>query len=504
MLDDKAIFNLYNVLSSGDTTFFIALAFEDIAFKATMVLLENGNFQVEFDVPKKVEEKIDIEDFFAKPAVLAIPKPVNKKDIPDFNIIVSNADVENVSAHINAKDDNIPIHVEVTIRGFRTFCEENERERAKHTAFIRFKSQIYSPTNKGILYDLTTHNNQDNPCKNAISFQIGQSNFLFYYYILSKEEGYFVIKSQDELLFSDFIKIVDSVRSAYALLNGYYMADSVLYVSRTLKRQGKLAIEYRCENSSISSNYPLLDYHIYKNIDRTQLLLSPDMFEKLIRLLFKSSELRRSCVLITQSACLDNISNGCLASVAIETITGYFMKNHSSQKPKMFENKDIFRHIKYELEKVVKGSKKYATSIGINIDNKIWEKLNSKLGQFNEMPNAVKLSAPFDDNNIRLFEDEEECLNCRNHYLHGNTPKIRMELLKNLTTDELYIFVSHTLRMLAGLLLLKQAGFNGRVVDWGKTIIVYERGMKSGHGIKDLSWLHRTVSGDDNKDWPYE
>lgn len=504
MLDDKAIFNLYNVLSSGDTTFFIALAFEDIAFKATMVLLENGNFQVEFDVPKKVEEKIDIEDFFAKPAVLAIPKPVTKKDLPDFNIIISNADVENVSAHINTKDDNIPIHVEVTIRGFRTFCEENERERAKHTAFIRFKSQIFSPMNKGILYDLTTHNNQDNPCKNAISFQIGQSNFLFYYYIISKEEGYFVIKSQDESLFSDFIKIVDSVRSAYALLNGYYMADSVLYVSRTLKRQGKLAIEYRCKNSSISSNYPLLDYHLYKNVDRTQLLLSPDMFEKLIRLLFKSSELRRSCVLITQSACLDNISNGCLASVAIETITGYFMKNHSSQKPKMFENKDILHHINYELKKVVKGSKKYATSIGINIDNKIWEKLNSKLGQFNEMPNAVKLSAPFDDNNIRLFEDEEECLNCRNHYLHGNTPKIKMELLKNLTTDELYIFVSHTLRMLAGLLLLKQAGFNGRVVDWGKTIIVYERGMKSGHGIKDLSWLHRTVSGDDNKDWPYE
>lgn len=500
-LDDKAILNLYNVLSAGDTTFYLALAFDKIAFKAKIKVLENGNFQVEFDVPKKVEKEINIEDFFAKPAVLALPKPPSKNKLPDFNIIIENTDIENISAHINA-DDDIPMHVEVTIRAFRTFCEEKEREKAKHSALFRFNPKIFSPEGKGLMYDLTTNADQDYSFKNAISFQIGKSVFLFYYYTISKDEGYFVIKSQDELHFSDFIKIVESVRSAYALLNSYYMSDQVFFISKA-KGMDQLAIEYRSENSSIHSKYPLLDYHHYQNLDKSLLLLTPEIFQKLVGILFKSSELRRSCLLITQSACLDNISNGCLASVAIETITGYFMKGHFNQKPKMFEDKEILRHIKYELEKLVKGSKNFAKSKGKDIDKKVWDKLSPKLGQFNEMPNAVKLSAPFEENNIYLYPDEEECLNCRNHYLHGNTPKIKLELLKYLSTDELYVFVSHTLRLLAGMLLLKQAGFNGRVTDWAKTIIVYEREMKSGRGQKHLSWLHRSLSGNDQTDWPY-
>lgn len=86
--DDKAILSLYDIISSGEQTFFIALAFSDVAFRCRLKQLENGHFQIEFDVPYGHNDKIEPDDFFAKPAVLAIPKPANVKGLPNFNLII--------------------------------------------------------------------------------------------------------------------------------------------------------------------------------------------------------------------------------------------------------------------------------------------------------------------------------------------------------------------------------------------------------------------------------
>lgn len=77
--------------------------------------------------------------------------------------------------------------------------------------------------------------------------------------------------------------------------------------------------------------------------------------------------------------------------------------DHSPVKtPQMFDNAKIKQHIKYELNKLIKSSKNFASNIGVKIDNSIWDKLKSKLGKFNELPNALKLSAPFDESGIIL------------------------------------------------------------------------------------------------------
>lgn len=498
-LDDKAILNLYGILASGEETFFIALAYTDIAFRCNIKQLETGNFQVEFDVPQNVEERIQFDDFFAKPAVITIPKPSNKKDLPDFNLIINPTDVDSIKAKYVANNENTPIHVTVIIRGFQTLFEERDREVAKHTVLFKYNPKFYSPANKGILYYLTTNKNQNSTFRNATSIELQNISYLFYFEEVAEDCGYFVIKSQNDVPYSNFTKLIESVRSAYALINGYYMADSILYISKKSKPKSRFAIEYKCINSTINSKRPLLDYNTYSNIQKEELLLKSEIFENLVKLLYNSEELRRSCILITQSACLDNISNGSLASVAIETITGYFMDHSPVKTPQMFDNAKIKQHIKYELNKLIKSSKNFASNIGVKIDNSIWDKLKSKLGKFNELPNALKLSAPFDESGIILTAEEIECLNCRNLYLHGKTPKLKSNSLKGLSDDETYLFISNSLRMLGGMLLLKKAGFNGHIVDWGKTIIMYEREKINGHGIKHLTWLHRLISNSEHK-----
>lgn len=498
-LDDKAILNLYGILASGEELFFIALLNTEILpFKCTLKQLGNGNFQVEFDIPQNVDD-FNIEDFYAKPAVLTIPKPPHKRDLPDFNIIINPTDVEDISAKYNS-DEKIPIHVIVTIRGFKTYFEDKDRTVAKHTVLFKYNPKLFSPANKGILYYLTTNKNQDSSFKNATSIELQNQMYLFYFEEVSEDCGYFVIKSQNDVPYSNFTKLVESIRSAYALINGYYIADTVLYISKKSNSNSRFALEYKCINSTVNSQRPLLDYNLYSNVQKEDLLLAHETFENLVKLLYNSEELRRSCILITQSACLDNISNGSLASVAIETITGYFIENSTVPKPKLFDNVEIIRHIKHELDKVVKDAKKFASNIGVNIDKSSWEKLKSKLGKFNEMPNALKLSTPFEESGIILSTEEQLCINCRNLYLHGKTPKSKISSLTWLSDNETYIYISNTLRMLAGMLLLKKAGFNGHIIDWGKTIIMYEREKINGHGIKYLTWLHRPIIEDEKVD----
>jgi len=495
-LDDKAILNLYRILASGEEQFFITIAYTGIAFRCNIKQLENGNFQVEFDVPQNNEDGINIEDFYAKPAVLAIPKPPNRKDLPDFNIIINPTDVECINSNHYA-NENKPTHVSVTIRRFQTFFEDSDRKVAKHTVLYKYNPKTFSPANKGILYDLTTNKNQDSVFKNAISINLQNHLYLFYFEEVTEDCGYFVIKSQGDVPYSNFNKLVESIRSAYALINGYYIADSVLSISKKSMPNSRLALEYRCINSTINSKRPLLDHNFYSNVQKEELSLRPEIFENLVKILYDSEELRRSCILVTQSACLDNISNGSLAAVAIETVTGYFMDKPTLKTPQMFDNAKIKQHIKHELEKVVKSTKEFASSLGVQIDKSIWEKFRSKLGKFNEMPNSSKLLFPFEENGITLSEKEIECINCRNLYLHGKTPKLNIDSLKGLSKNEVYLFVSNTIRMLVGMLLLKNAGFNGHIIDWGKTIIMFEREKINGHGIKHLTWIHRLLSEDE-------
>ena len=53
--------------------------------------------------------------------------------------------------------------------------------------------------------------------------------------------------------------------------------------------------------------------------------------------------------------------------------------------------------------------------------------------------------------------------------------------------------------MLSSMLLLKKAGYNGYVIDWGATEIVYKREIAAGHGNKHLSFQHRKMVEQDNE-----
>lgn len=116
-------------------------------------------------------------------------------------------------------------------------------------------------------------------------------------------------------------------------------------------RKETLTFKYQSLNNTINSHKPLIDFHHYTNLEDKKILLTSENFESLVRLLYNNIELRRACILITQAECLDNISKGILASVALETATSHFVSKETSKPIKLIEDKNIIRQLTYELKR---------------------------------------------------------------------------------------------------------------------------------------------------------
>lgn len=465
--DDNAILSLLYILESGKQEFFFALYPNDkCIMRATICRLHDSRYQLDFVIPKSFVDEINMDDFFCKPAILFIPAPTGS-NVSNISIFISQNDVESVSLSIA---ENAPRKATVIIKAFRADSEDN---------------------NRGVIYDMTTNINQQHSFKNAVKIGFGKTTYIFYHEIISEDLGFFIIKSPNKVCHEDFVNVVDSIRSAYALLNGYYIADSVFYVSMKPGRKETLTFKYQSLNNTINSKKPLIDFHHYTNLEDKKILLTSENFESLVRLLYNNVELRRACILITQAECLDNISKGILASVALETATSHFVSKESYKPIKLIEDKNIIRQLTYELKKAIK-------KIKDKVDKVTWDKLSSKIGKFNELPNAIKLSTPFTSLGINLSEGEEYCLSCRNLFLHGSIPSPKEDAYKYLSQEELQSLIANRLCMLSAMLMLKKANYNGLLIDWGATEIVYKREIAAGRGTKHLSFQHRDISNAEN------
>jgi hypothetical protein len=130
-------------------------------------------------------------------------------------------------------------------------------------------------------------------------------------------------------------------------------------------------------------------------------------------------------VYYSASSNINGSPKGCLAAVALETITNVILPKDEIVKP-LIEDAEISSQLKYELKKALKKIKGKVTK-------PIYNSLDSKLGKINEQPNSSKLGSPFGVLSIDLDEEDLYCISCRNRFLHGSLPTPTTELFKSLT-----------------------------------------------------------------------
>lgn len=470
--DDNAALKLISLFESGKIDFKLATAIEDIIMDANMLREDNGAFLLRFNLLPEWEEKFRMDYFFEKPAILATR---------GIRILIKNTDV---TAFKQSIGEGIK-QASIKINAFRGDLDDNKWKNSKQSAFYRYDCSKFKAYSSGVIYDMTTNKDQKSPWKNCVKIEINKRTVLFYHVKIEENIGYFVFKTNDPINHDEFLQIISAIRAAFSLISGFYIADSVYFFSMQKGKKDTLTYRYENLNETIHTERPLLDNQHYQDVSIDQLHLTSDLFERLVKLLYENQELLRSCILLTQASNINGLPKGCLAAVALETITNVIVPKDKIVKP-LIEDKEISSQLKYELKKALK-------KIKDKVAKSTYNSLDSKLGKINEQSNSSKLGSPFAVLNIDLDDEDLYCISCRNRFLHGSLPTPTTELFKSLTNDELLKLVCNRLIMLSTMLILKKIGYEHDVVDWGYTEIAIRRLMIKGESVSGIGRAHRTI-----------
>ncbi|MCH4155820.1 MAG: hypothetical protein LKF31_05900 [Muribaculaceae bacterium] len=477
--EDEAMIQLFSIFEKNDIIWKLSIPQQSAVFDAKMRFLENGNVQIDFIIPLNIFEKFNMNSFFDSPVWLLEPMGTKLlfmwKNIVGFNISI---------------DNNNPIRANVEYSSFQT---DNN---LKGIHWQEGKYAIYNLVNKdkaisiytsGIKLEMTSNSDQNSQAKNLLSFELFGMQFCFYELPVSGNKLLFVLKSQKILHHDEFLNVRDAVIAAYALITGSFLGSSGYLIS--LLKDKDFILEYTNNDDVMISNCPLIDNGFYKDDFEEKLRLPANIFGNLVNLLYQKEPLRRACLLITQAGVAKGITRGSIAAVALETIAEQMGIKNENEPCLLIKDKNIASQLKYELKKGLK-------KIKGKVDKAIYDKLMSKIGQINQLPNALKLEDPFRILGIELNDEEKYCLDSRNFFLHGTFPKPKNKIYINLNQYDLVYIVGTRLMMLGGILLLKKAGYNGSVVDYGYTFVIKQNYLFSGryNEIRKTGYAHRTIA----------
>lgn len=477
--EDNAFLNLIDIIENGKEKFVLATELPEVCLPAKMALKTDGRFCISFKVPEKESEQMSSDFFFTHHSLL-LSKGIK--------ILIQNKDIRHISQQIGHDDDGQETNLDII--SFRADTNNNLWNNSKQMAFCSYSEKEYYPNKVGVIFDLTTSQNQANSWKNGIKIEIDGQYYLLYFITTDDQRHFFVLKSQKEVNHDMFLEVLGSIRVAIGLLSGYYIADTVWYMSMQPHKPESTTFKYEIIGESIYNRHPLLDCGLYGDCCEQERKLSSTQFERLILLLYKNKELRNASLILTQAGNINGVSKGCLAAVALETIKSKIIQN-KIENTSLIPDKKVKSQLRYEL---LKGLKK----IKDKINKELYKRLESKLAQIDQPSNSERLEAPFDALGISLSEDEFFCLSCRNNFLHGASIKANGELYKHLNQRELTNIISNRLIMLTAMLILKKCGYNGKVVDWGYTEVAKWRAIYAKQSIKGYGNAFRDLKESNN------
>lgn len=177
-----------------------------------------------------------------------------------------------------------------------------------------------------------------------------------------------------------------------------------------------------------------------------------DEFERIVQMLHRNEDLARATLILIESSTMSLDYQGAMCAVALETICSAL--EDSKDKPYM-SNDDWKTKVKPSFDELINSPCKeeiIAETHAVNMRN--------KLNSFNLGSNKDKLSLPFSKRNYTLSEQEKDVINSRNRFLHGH--------ILGHCFEESYqeiIYASLELQKLCALLLFRESGFKGLIVN---------------------------------------
>jgi len=299
---------------------------------------------------------------------------------------------------------------------------------------------------------------------NAIEFGPMQGHFRlnninFSIYFVCNDGRYLAVSSDKPLITNEFNKYLMAIKTAFDFVNCEVTDGDVFFFLTNddysqVKNMSVKPISSKAKlyfDIFINNSYPLTV--AFKNIYGNEAMyLTAEQFGKLCQLLWKEKQMQAAVNYILQSANLWLEYQLVFLSVALEAISKYC--NASSKLLKAAR----FLKLKQDIANLVNTQQDIAENERNTIIGKIQ---NSK-------SNKDMLKAPFDENNIKIYADDEKILKKRNEILHGTAP----EYSDNVDDDiKEYCKEIKILHSLLYRLILKLTGYNGYILnlkEWDK------------------------------------
>lgn len=466
---DQVYVNTINAIQRNTNCYKLRTTIHDQFIDANFGMNDDGNYELQFGITKECEENgIDISYFFSNPFILIAPGQ---------NIFVQNTDIVEASQSIM---NVYPLSCTVVTKAFKgdVRLDDSLWHQSKQVAFIPLNFSKFDPSLLGVIYNLSFNKAKPYPgFGNGIRLFVEKNEIAFYYAKADDDQWYYVFRAIRPIDYEVFRKIIDTTMTAYALISGYYMADSIFFFSQKSEKIEDLTYRYENLKKTINTESPLVGGHFFNDIAESRYKLTGKQFNDLVALLYTHEECNRAAMLLFTANKESGCAKGALGAVALETISNVICRELA---PKSIVNdKKIIRGIVHKLKQVIKSYRDGLTPDQIDA-------LYKKIVVINTIPNTTKFLEAFNIVGIKLEEEEIYCLKNRNLFLHGSLPKRNQDV--GLSESELIDLVSNRIVMLSAMLLLKKTGYTGFVVDKGFTDINRLRRIRAGltrpHGVR--------------------
>ena len=294
---------------------------------------------------------------------------------------------------------------------------------------------------------------------------------MFHVFIVDVEKKHYLfVDCLNKITLDDYSEFCWSIIVSLGFLLGHLpQNEEYTFCYKNKKHKTASNFIYNQRRDSIKSIYTPINSNPYSWIKQDREIaakyydkiseINTKQLSEFCQTVHEEIDIKAIVLLITESISRSLLLMPAGLSVALEGLSEYFaVKHEDAIKP--IKDKKLAKTLRKEITEILQKYSKLEGFTGVQI-------IQNKIDNINSPTNREKLKAPFTILKIPLTKIDEEVLEYRNDFLHGN---INLKPQKGKKTYSMDSFeISLRLLTLLNMAIMKMIGYNGHIINHVKT-----------------------------------
>ena len=381
----------------------------------------------------------------------------------NLNLKITEAFVRNVGSSVTRVKNTHSSKIHIHSFQNKSFSE-NQKYYFRKIIPIKTTLDFYH-----IIKDESFKHNGDRHTRGLVKLELDFKPF-HVFIVEHEKKKYLALDCLHALILDEFSELTWSIMVGLGYLLGHLVQEEeYTFCYRNKQLKGFSNFEYSQRRDSIKSFYTPIYANPYSWIKRNKKIadkyygkineITSAQLSKLCEIIHREDNIKAIILLITESLSRSLLLMPAGLSVALEGISEYF-SSKNADKVNPIKNAKLAIEFKKDLVIVLE---KYNAIECFNG----YEIMQTKIANINSPTNREKLKAPFTILTIPLTAIDEEILEYRNDFLHGNINLTPQKGRKTYSMDSFEI--SMRLLTLLNMVIMKMSGYQGCIINHVKT-----------------------------------